>query len=143
MRRQEALPEPEIVVAGQVREAITRHALACQPDECCGLIATDADGRIKMVYPLTNSLASPARFTIDPSEHFGAVQHAERSGWDIGGVFHSHPDGDASLSAVDIEQPHDPDWFHFVVGLIPRVELRAWRIRDGRPMEVPLSPETS
>lgn len=89
-----------------------------------------------MVYPLTNSADSSVRFTIEPREHFGALMHAERSGWEIGGVFHSHPGGEAILSPNDVSQPHDPSWVHVVVGLRPDAHLRAWRIEEGRPVEV-------
>lgn len=89
-----------------------------------------------MAYPLTNAAASPVRFTIAPEEHFGAMCHAEARGWEIGGVFHSHPSGSAVPSPVDLAQPHDPDWFHLVVGLRPRRELRAWRIREGTAVEI-------
>lgn len=89
-----------------------------------------------MAYPLTNAEKSPVRFTIAPEEHFGALRHAESRGWDIGGVFHSHPSGGAVPSAVDLAQPHDPDWFHLVIGLQPRVELRAWWISEGSAVEI-------
>lgn len=114
------------------------HAVSCLPAEACGLIAVDSSHRMRMAYPLTNVEASPTRFTIEPGEHFGAVSHAESRGWDIGGVFHSHPSGSAVLSPTDVDQPHDPDWFHLVVGLAPTIGLRAWRIIDGAAVEVSL-----
>lgn len=92
-----------------------------------------------MVYPLTNAADSSVRFTIEPREQFGALTHAERCGWEIGGVFHSHPGGEAILSPTDVSQPHDPAWVHVVVGLRPGTHLRAWRIESGRPVEVPIS----
>lgn len=90
-----------------------------------------------MAYPLSNAEHSPSRFTVEPSEHFGALRHAERSGWEIGGVFHSHPHGGPALSPFDLEQPHDPMWMHLVVGLRPVVRLRAWWIHDGTAVEIP------
>lgn len=119
------------------REAIVRHAVWCQPEEACGLIAVK-EGRVQMVYCLTNAERSFDRFTIAPDEHFGALMHAERRGWEIGGVFHSHPHGGASLSPVDLAQPHDPDWFHLVVGFRPLLHLRGWRIDAGRPRPIAL-----
>nr|MBO2500672.1 M67 family peptidase [Acidimicrobiia bacterium] len=121
-----------------VKEAVIRHAEACLPDECCGLLAVDAVGRIRFVYPLTNADPSPTTFTIAPEEHFAALRHAERHGWEIGGVFHSHPKGPPELSEVDLAQPHDPDWIHVVVGFVPEPAVRAWRIRGGEPAEVPI-----
>lgn len=115
-----------------------RHARWCEPQECCGLVAMDGSGRIRMAYPLTNAQASPTRFTIEPREHFGALMHAERNGWQIGGVFHSHPLGEPVPSATDLAQPHDPGWVHLIVGLEPGPRIRAWWIRRGRPVEVPV-----
>lgn len=113
-----------------------RHAEMCWPHEACGLVAIDGEGRLVMAYPLTNAEASAVRFTIAPEEHFGALRHAEAMGWEIGGVFHSHPSGNAVLSPVDLSQPHDPDWFHVVVGLRPHREVRAWRIQGGTAVEI-------
>lgn len=132
-------PDRVLPVPAPIREAIIRHAEMCFPNEACGLIAVDRGGKLTMAYPLTNAERSPVRFTIVPEEHFGALRHAESRGWEIGGVFHSHPDGGAVPSAVDLAQPHDPDWFHLLVGLQPRFELRAWWISDGAPVEIAIA----
>ncbi len=116
-----------------------RHTYNCMPEEACGLVAVDHRSRIRMVYPLTNADRSTKSFTIEPREHFGALLHAERSGWSLGGVFHSHPRGPAVLSTTDLVQPHEPDWFHIVVGVSPRTELRAWVISGGRPEALELA----
>lgn len=89
-----------------------------------------------MAYPLTNAVAAPNRFTIEPTEHYGALVHAESHGWDIGGVFHSHPTGPAVPSDYDLAQAHDPDWFHLIVGFAPGVHVRAWRMVDGEAIEL-------
>ncbi len=115
-----------------------RHAMNCLPEEACGLLAVDSSRQVRMVYPLTNTEHSAVSFTIEPREHFGALQHAERSGWNLGGVFHSHPQGPADLSPTDIHQPHDPDWFHIVVGFSPRLEVRGWSISAGVPLRLDL-----
>lgn len=116
-----------------------RHAVNCLPEEACGLLAVDEPRRVRMVYPLTNSQHSATSFTIEPREHFGALRHAEQSGWNLGGVFHSHPQGTAELSSTDLDQPHDPDWFHVVVGFVPRLEIRGWSIVKGVPRPLGLA----
>ncbi len=122
------------------REAILNHAHWCHPLEACGLLAVDPDGRIARVYPLTNRDASPVRFMVDPAEQFGAVNHAEDRGWEIGGAFHSHPDGRAILSPVDLAAIQPQDWIQIVVGFVPRLEIRAWKVNQGEPRELTLSP---
>jgi [CysO sulfur-carrier protein]-S-L-cysteine hydrolase len=125
-----------ILIPTQAREAMVRHAVSCLPEEACGLIAGDADGAIRMVYPLTNVQRSPVAFTIEPVEHFRALQHAERNGWDLIGAFHSHPVSEAYPSPTDIAHAAEPDWFYIVIGLRAAPVLRVFRIRDGRVSEV-------
>lgn len=86
------------------------------PNEGCGLLALDGD-RVVSVYPTANEDASPHSYTIPPQEHYDALIDAESNGWEIGGVFHSHPNGDATMSTVDLARALDPDWFYVVVGL--------------------------
>lgn len=86
------------------------------PNEGCGLLALDGD-RVVKVYPTANEDASPRSYTIPPQEHYDALVDAEANGWEIGGVFHSHPRGPAELSSIDRAQSLDPSWIHVVVGL--------------------------
>ncbi len=116
-----------LIVPEQIRQAILTHAENTLPDECCGLIAVE-NGAIRFAYPLTNANPSPLTFTVDPEEHFGAMRHAESQGWEILGVFHSHPTGEPSPSPVDVAMAWDPDWIHLIAG---SGELAAFLIRDG------------
>jgi proteasome lid subunit RPN8/RPN11 len=116
-----------LLVPEPIRVAMLTHAENCLPDECCGLIAIE-EGAIRFAYPLTNANPSPVTFTIDALEHFGAMRHAESQGWEISGVFHSHPDGEAMPSATDVAMASDPDWIHLIVG---GGEVGAFRIRGG------------
>jgi len=109
------------------------HADNCAPEECCGLIATDQSGGIRFVYPLSNVERSTTSFTIEPEESYGAFMHADRCGWTIGGVFHSHPTGPDFLSEKDIVETADPAWFHV---LVCPDGLRAFRIEDGQAEEI-------
>lgn len=123
----------------QIHDAMVAHAVFCAPYEACGLLAVGDGGALHMVYCLTNADRSRRRFTVVPQEHFAAMQHAERHGWLIGGVFHSHPGAAARPSAVDIAAGLDPTWLHFIVGPLPDPEVRAFHIRSGAVFEVPLS----
>ncbi|MDP9494300.1 MAG: M67 family metallopeptidase [Actinomycetota bacterium] len=120
-------PAGPLLVPEPIRLAILAHADNCLPDECCGLIATEGGG-IRFVYPLTNANPSPVSFTVDPNEHFGAMRHAESQGWEITGVFHSHPQGEPTPSPTDVAMAWDPDWIHLIVG---GGELGGFRIMRG------------
>jgi proteasome lid subunit RPN8/RPN11 len=131
-------------VSPQVREAMVAHARFCAPEEACGLLATDDTGAVRMVYCLTNVDRSPSSYTVDPTEQYNALMHAERNGWSLGGAFHSHPASGAVPSRTDVERALEPGWLYVIVGLADpgRPELRAWRIDRGTVAEVPLrSPE--
>lgn len=100
----------------EVRRRIVDHCVAALPNEGCGLLAVDGD-RVVEVYPTGNEDASPHSFTIPPQEHYDALVDAESRGWLIGGVFHSHPEGPAEMSSVDLDTALDRDWIYVVVGL--------------------------
>lgn len=123
-------------LADQIRRAISAHAANCAPDECCGLLAVDEGGRVVFAYPLTNAHPSPVSYTVEPEEHFQALRHAEAQGWEIGGVFHSHPRGPATPSAIDVKTALDPGWVYLVAA---PAELRGFRIIDGVIEEMELS----
>jgi proteasome lid subunit RPN8/RPN11 len=113
------------------------HARYCAPEECCGLIAADAQGAIRFAYPLTNSYHSPVRFNIEPAEMFGALRHAESNGWDLAGAFHSHPRGPAYPSPTDQAEAGEPSWLYLVASLQPP-ELRGFTLSGTEPTEVAL-----
>ena len=124
----------------QIEEAMFAHARFSLPFEACGLLACDQDGVLRFAYGTTNVDQSPLRFTVDPTEHFFALRHAERSGWEIAGDFHSHPASAAEPSANDVAGALDPTWIHVIVGVAAerQPEVRAYRIMDGDVSEVAL-----
>ncbi len=125
-----------------MREAIAAHAEFCHPEEACGLLAADTEGRLRMAYSLTNVLASPTNYTLDPKEHLAVTRHADRNGWEVAGVFHSHPASGAYPSATDIRLAADPTWFYLIYGMTDRDRpvLRCFRITGSAVDEEPLEP---
>ena len=120
-----------------IRQAIEAHARWAFPQEACGLLAADAEGRLRMAYCLTNVEGHSSRFTVDPVEHFGAQSHAERQGWRIAGSFHSHPRSAAEPSAHDVSGALDPNWIYLIAGPVKEeVTIRAFRIRSGSVEEL-------
>jgi len=120
-----------LLVPAEIRTAMAAHAGWALPHEACGLIA-GVPGEVAMVFCLSNRDASPTRYTIDPREHYGAMLYAERCGWEILGAWHSHPEGDAVLSPVDLAQSPGGDWITLVLGYGPLSgpPIRAYRT-DG------------
>lgn len=120
-------------LADQIRQAILTHADNCAPDECCGLLAADTEGRITFAYPLTNVDPSPVSYTVDPDEHFAALSHAESRGWEIAGAFHSHPGGSATPSMIDVQTALEPDWLYLIAA---PAGIRGFRIAAGKVEEL-------
>lgn len=111
------------------------HCLGEAPFEGCGLIAFDGDTVVN-IYPTPNQDASASVYTIPPQMHFDALADAETRGWNLGGVFHSHPRGAAVPSLIDINGALDPSWVHIVIGLKDNPEVKAWRIGEGEAFEL-------
>lgn len=101
---------------GAMRAAMIAHAAEAAPREACGLVLYDRDGRPVRLYRLTNVHPDPARFEIDPAEHFRVIRESDARGWRIGAVYHSHPTGRSRPSLTDLEAGIDRDWISFIVG---------------------------
>lgn len=121
-----------IEVPHEVIAAMAVHARNEAPNEACGLVA-GSSGQVRFFYPLDNVAPSVDRYVVDPVGHVSALRHAERSGWELIGVFHSHPSGSAIPSATDIAETFEPDWISFISG---SGGVRAWQIAGGVPREM-------
>jgi len=125
---------PVVQLPEVLRQQIVDHCLRELPNEGCGLIAMDGD-TVARVYPTGNDLASATGFTIPPQDHVNSLFDAESNRWRLGGVFHSHPNGSAKPSSVDIQAALDPEWIYLIVGLAGDPEVRTWRIRGPKAIE--------
>lgn len=105
-----------IVLSDEQRRQIIDHCRATLPHEGCGMLAIEGD-RVAKVYPTDNQDASPVSYTVPPQEHYDALVDAESNGWRLGGVFHSHPKGPATMSTTDLDKVTEPDWVYVVVSL--------------------------
>jgi len=112
-----------------VVEAMIWHARYERPAEACGLLGVDGEGSVRFVYCLTNSVHAPDSFTISPHEYFGAALHAERNGWEIAGLFHSHPAGPLVPSSTDRVNAPGSGWLYVIVGID---EARVYRLVRGQ-----------
>jgi proteasome lid subunit RPN8/RPN11 len=127
-----------VVLAAGVRAAMMEHAGAWAPDEACGLLAADAAGTIRHAYRLDNVARSPVRYTIDPEGHVRSLHDADARGWNLAGVFHSHPDSPSRPSPRDVAEALDSLWLYVIVGDPPEWTVRGYRIVAGVVTEVSL-----
>ncbi len=129
-----------VVLPAAVRQAIVDHAMRDRPLECCGLLV-GREGSVTAAIPMRNVEASPTRFRLDDREHIELRRSLRLLSppQQIVGVYHSHPDGPARLSPVDIAEAHYPGWLHVVVGLVGgRTRVRGFSIEADRVRPVRL-----
>ncbi len=101
--------------------------------ECCGLLA-GRGGEITGIFPAANAAENPATsYEIAPRDLFRIMREIRAAGFELLGIYHSHPSGDNFPSARDIERAFYSDVAYFI--LSPRLEMpnaaRAFSIRDG------------
>jgi proteasome lid subunit RPN8/RPN11 len=118
------------------------------PDEACGLLlgpmaGGEPTGVVSEARPCRNEAASSLVYRIDGRDQLAAMRAAEARGEDIVGCWHSHTHTDAYPSVTDVEQAQwYPDWVYVLVSLkYEEPVLRAYRIVDGRIIEVPVALE--
>lgn len=115
---------------------IRREGELAYPGECCGLLA-GLSGPIKEVQrlvPMENRRTDdPHRYLISPEDLRWATSELERSGLEILGIYHSHPDHPAAPSRFDLE--HAWPWYSYVILRVAEgnaAELTSWELDDDR-----------
>ncbi len=115
------------------------HVAACLPEEACGLLGGLA-GRVLRVYPVPNALHSPVRYRMEARAQVQAQHDIERRGWEMLGVYHSHPRGPAAPSPTDAAEAAYPQcaWLIWSMDEAGAWQCRAFRIAAGRVAPLPL-----
>lgn len=129
----------KLVLTRQHLEEIIAHALEESPNEACGLLG-GKEGRVEKVYPLPNVERSPVRYRAEPEAQFRAMTEIEERGWEIVGIYHSHPWGPPYPSGVDVEMAYYPEAIYLIVSLgdPQRPVVKAFNLAKRPPEEVEL-----
>jgi proteasome lid subunit RPN8/RPN11 len=110
-----------IVIAREALRQIADAAEAAYPGECCGLLVgrTHPNGTIEAVraHPSANLGKQPNRFEIDPRLWVDLARALGRGPMKVVGLYHSHPDGPAQPSAVDLESAWGEELVWLIVGV--------------------------
>lgn len=120
---------------------ICAHLSARLPEEACGLLA-GRNGQTLKVYLIPNAARSPTRFFMEPAHLLRAFEEIDQSGWDLLGIFHSHPAGPSTPSVTDVAEAYYADSAYLIC--CPGAagwQARAFEIRDGQVREVPFEIE--
>lgn len=115
------------------------HVRGARPEEACGLIAGDGH-RATAVYPVENRLHSPVEYEMEPLAQIEAMLALEAEGWELLGIYHSHPHSPASPSATDLARSYYPDARYVIISLMDPEQpiVRAFYLREGVASEVEL-----
>lgn len=107
------------------------------PLEGCGIMAGEED-TVRQIYPITNRLASPIAYEMDPKEQLAAMLDIEDRGWKLLAIYHSHPNGPETPSTSDVLQAYYPEACYVIVSWqqYQHPVVRAFRIVDGMVEEV-------
>ena len=125
-------------IGAKVLQAIAAHAWGEVPNECCGLLV-GGGGAIVEAVPARNVLAHPSRYQIDPQDHIATNRRLRGTDRTVVGAYHSHPRSPAVPSPRDVEEAHYPEFVWLIVSLVSDPpEFRAYRIRDGKAVEIGL-----
>jgi proteasome lid subunit RPN8/RPN11 len=89
-----------------LHDRICRLAEEAYPSECCGLLLGKAEGTLKSIKDIwkTGNAAEAGqhnRYVIPPQELLEAENFVRTRGWEIVGVYHSHPDHPSQPSVFD------------------------------------------
>ncbi len=93
-----------IVLTQKEKDKLVAHAIEQQPSESCAMLLGKKIGdtwNVKEVFLTQNIDNSQTNFTISPEELLKGYQLAEKMNLELVGVFHSHPNSDATPSDTD------------------------------------------
>ena len=97
----------------QLYDELRAHGEETYPHECCGIMmgrATEDSLQVTALIRAGNTRTDSAhnRYNIAPQELIKAQREGRKTGHDIVGFYHSHPDHPAQWSPTDFAEAH---WF--------------------------------
>ena len=117
-------------------ETMLAHVQAHWPEEACGLLAGQGEW-VRQVYRIENIRHSPVAYEMHALEQVRAMIEIEARGWELRGIFHSHPQGPPVPSATDIELAYYPEAVYVICS---PAEENAWQARGFRIEEGQVRP---
>jgi len=126
---------------GVFTKEIVEQGLREFPNECCGVIAADGDGRPVKVFPMRNADASPVTYRLDGMEQLHVFDEIDDNGWTLWGIYHSHTHSEAYPSDTDRKLAFYPDARYLLLSLADRDRpvIRSFFIKDDAVEEEELT----
>jgi proteasome lid subunit RPN8/RPN11 len=107
------------------------HAQEEAPTEACGILA-GKNGRVLELHRARNVDCSPVSYRLDREEQYRVFKDIEERGWELVGIYHSHPASPAVPSETDEKQAGYPEASYVLISLAdPNVpQVRAFRFGE-------------
>ncbi len=126
--------EKALIVSDEVAMHIQNHCRETYPNECCGALI-GIDNVVGKCFSLPNTTEEGARrrFLVNPDDYRAVERRATKSGHELIGFYHSHPDHQARPSQYDLE--HAWPMFAYVIIAVENGEpgvMTSWRLREDR-----------
>ncbi|HHY38298.1 MAG TPA: M67 family metallopeptidase [Clostridia bacterium] len=130
-----------MLIAKEDYREIVRDCIDASPYEACGLISgyrVDSGLTVvaNRVYPARNLDGSATSYRVSPEDQIRIMLDMENEGFELVGIYHSHPDGRAYPSLTDVEQAFYPEAVYLIVGMKDGIEVRGYHIENPRLAEV-------
>jgi proteasome lid subunit RPN8/RPN11 len=130
-----------LLLPAKLGQQIIAHAIQALPQEAVGFVA-GRGSRAETLIPLPN-IAGYRAFLAEPYSQFQAEREIKRSGLEIVGIYHSHPDGCGCASPADELFGQAWDCVHLIVSLSSRnttgASISAHRIIEGQAVPITLA----
>jgi [CysO sulfur-carrier protein]-S-L-cysteine hydrolase len=128
-------------LGGAFYQEIVEQGLREFPNECCGVIAGNGDGRPVKVFPMRNADASPVTYRLDGKEQLRVFDEIDDQGWTLWGIYHSHTHTEAYPSETDRKLAFYPDARYLLLSLADRERpvLRSFFITEDTVTEEELT----
>jgi len=106
------------------------HCRCCLPYEACGILA-GKDNFVTEIYKIKNIEDSSVSYFMEAKEQLKAMKDIRKKGLDMIAIFHSHPFGNAYPSQKDRDLAFY-DVYYVIVGFEPEIEVKSFKIKDGK-----------
>jgi len=129
-----AAQRERVQVSRALVDEMVHHARVGVPYEVCGIVAGE-NSRLTRVYPARNVAGNPAvTYQMDPQEQLRIFKEIDERGWELAGIYHSHPASPAYPSPTDMRLAFYPDAVYFIISLMQsaRPQVRAFRLDQSR-----------
>mgnify|MGYP001772941914 CR=1 FL=1 len=122
----------------EIISEIKSHGEKTYPEECCGILLGKFEIDKKFVFEIlkienSRETERERRFLITPQDYIKAERYAREKGFDIVGIYHSHPDHPAKPS--DYDREHALPFLSYIIVSVENgitKEINSWVLSEDR-----------